>query len=560
MSLIRPGLVALFVCTCAALASAQDVEKVPIQIESGVITKALPFDVTFVLEGDIPGTVQTVVVSFVQLANSSGAVLDCEQPTLQWRRAGTWRRLPGSTAAKFEVPMPRLLVNEYYCLRFSYGPPYRRPTSQELNAFRTQALAALDTALRNLPDPDTITLADVTNLRSALIDTVEAAAGGPVNAPVTSIFNREADPVATRATLIDSLLAPVLQEHLNRRDETLNFWASIAQARLFASAPATPTAATAAQYAAMITAVAAAGTPADRLATRILPDLRNFAVNNAPLEGTEDEPGANGLNMTWDPDVVDQQTARLQRTNTGIDDLDTWLATALTNAAVVKQLGGVAAATPIIAAVKQSAQNTSALLGVAQGQLGRVAQALRDRRGALPNALNDVTQRLLTDAQMLASTVAAFSTRHSWYVSADIGIAYTPVIDEIFPYIGTNIYFRPVNKNAPLSRLGNFAQTFSRRASAMIGITYGNNDLQKTNQRAPLFGSSFLLVGGGLRMTDSIRFASGVLLMKAYDGNPLVTDDTNIESTVFFSLSFDWDVRGTFGALGRAFGFDSATN
>ena len=555
MSTIRLGLLALVVCSCAAGVSAQDVEKVPIQIESGVLKKAMPFDIPFVFEGDIPTTVDTMTASFALLSSAPDAILDCENIQLDWKRAGTWRRIPGSTATKFEVPMPSLVVNQYYCLRFSYGPPFRRPSAQELTAFRARALGVLDKFLQSLPDPTAITLSDVTNLRLALIDAVESVSGAPVTAPATSIFNRDADPVTMRATFIDSVLQPVLQEHENRKNQTSNFFGTRDAAR----GPTAAQAATNGQYA-MLMAAATAGTAADRIATRILPELRNFAYNNAILEGTEDAPGPGDLRTTWDPDVVDQRILRLRRTITALDDLAAFLS-GPPNAAVVKQLGGAAVATPIITSVLTAARNTSQLLQqVGERQLRAVADALRNRRSALTTVLDDVSQRLLTDVSMLATTIAAFSTRHSWYVSADIGIAYTPVIDEIFPYIGTNIYFRPVNKNAPLSRLGNFRQTFSRRASALIGITYGSNELQKANQRQPLFSNQFLLVGGGLRMTDSIRLASGVLLMKAYDGNPLVNDDTNIESTFFTSLSFDWDVKGTFGALGRAFGFDSATN
>ena len=382
----------------ASNGGASDLVRVPVQLASGVFERRLPFGVPFVFEGDIPETIQMVSVNYVRLSNPPTVLSDCDAPKLDWKRGGIWRRLPGSAAAKFEVPMPRLQVDDYYCLRFSYGPPYRRPSPQELNAFRAQALDALDKALRNLPDVTSMTTADVDSLRSVLIDTVEVVAGGSVNTPETSIFNRDADLVSMRAVLIDSVLQPVLQEHENRKNQANNFFATRDAAR----GPMAAQAATDGQYA-MLTEAATSRTPADRIATRILPELRKFAYDSAALEGTEDDLGPGNPRTTWDPDIVDSRIVRLRRTIAALDDLVAFLS-GPPNAAIVKQLGGAAVATPIIANVLSAAQNTSTLLQLGERQLGVVAQALRNRRSALASVLDDVTQRLQTDVRMSATT------------------------------------------------------------------------------------------------------------------------------------------------------------
>jgi hypothetical protein len=134
----------------------------------------------------------------------------------------------------------------------------------------------------------------------------------------------------------------------------------------------------------------------------------------------------------------------------------------------------------------------------------------------------------------------------------DAGLAYGWDINEAFGYLGTNIYFRPVNKDAPLQNFGSFKQSFSRRASALIGLTV-TGQVEETDRREALLGGRLLVLGGGLRMTDSIRFSGGALVFKAVDPNPLVTE-RRVEISPFVSMSFDIDVVGTLGDLGRAFG------
>jgi hypothetical protein len=157
------------------------------------------------------------------------------------------------------------------------------------------------------------------------------------------------------------------------------------------------------------------------------------------------------------------------------------------------------------------------------------------------NELGDDVEQKVT---LVATTVGNFATRHAWYIGADIGLALVPKMEATTPYIDTNIYFRPVNKNAPLS---GETDSFSRRASAMVGITVGA-DLGNS-KRLNLFDGRMLLVGGGVRINDSLRFTGGVVLFRAVDPNPFI-DNPRINFTWFISGSVDWDVKGTFTSMG----------
>ena len=545
MTSIRIALIAALVCTCATRAFGQEMEKVTVTLESGVFGTRLPFDVPILVEGTIATTVEVVSASYALLPNEPEALLDCEDTSLVWRRGGTWRRQQGSMATTFQLTLPRLQANRYYCINFSYGPPYRNPQPRELAAFRAAALTAIDLAMRPVTSPERFDLGMATRLRLALIDAIERASGGAaVDVPSTSIFSREMDPARARDAFIDGFLQPLLSLQENRANQIQTFRNFLAAARKEAgSIPRV-------DYDRLIAAAGAgaAASSADREARAALTSLRDFAFGGTALPGLEEDV-RDAVDATWDPTAIDSRIQRLSRTESSLALLDTWLA-GLTPAQLKSADPGGGQTRD---ALRKSLANTQGLLGVMRSALATIVGVLSQRTAALAKAVDDLTLRLLMDVRILASTVGNFSTRHSWYISADLGLAYAPVIDEIFPYLGTNIYFRPVNKAAPLSSLGGFGQTFTRRASAMIGITFGNSDITEANRRAPLFNSQYLLLGGGFRMTDAIRLASGILVMKASDPNPLVTDRQNIEATWFISFSFDWDVRGTFT---KAFGFN----
>jgi hypothetical protein len=135
-------------------------------------------------------------------------------------------------------------------------------------------------------------------------------------------------------------------------------------------------------------------------------------------------------------------------------------------------------------------------------------------------------------------------TSRNSHVSADAGLLYANVIETGALYLGTNIYFRPVNPRAPLSERG----SLSRRLSITFGFTVTSIADEDNRTRSDLFAHQSLVLGAGIRVTRVIRAGGGVLLFKEADPNPLVTK-TSATTTPYISFSFDVDVGSMFARL-----------
>jgi hypothetical protein len=142
----------------------------------------------------------------------------------------------------------------------------------------------------------------------------------------------------------------------------------------------------------------------------------------------------------------------------------------------------------------------------------------------------------------LGSSVLGADLVRSVYVSLDAGIAYPWRLENMVFYAGTNIYFRPINKAAPLR----YKETFLHRFALTIGVTTTVKDdsrraidLRPTQDNTQT--SNSLLIGGGLRVTPSIRIGGGVLVFKESDPNPTIKQ-TSVTATPYIGLAADVDV------------------
>ncbi len=152
-----------------------------------------------------------------------------------------------------------------------------------------------------------------------------------------------------------------------------------------------------------------------------------------------------------------------------------------------------------------------------------------------------------------------YATRINWYVSGDVGISYIPFGTDFSPemslYVASSFNLFPINREirygliASSKRYG-FWNSIRKNTSILLGVTLNNDDLTNTN-RKPLwksFGSPML--GVGLRISDGIRLSSGVVMFQRKDEEPLV-EDYDLKSYWYWSLSFDIDVGGALGYLGK---------
>lgn len=145
------------------------------------------------------------------------------------------------------------------------------------------------------------------------------------------------------------------------------------------------------------------------------------------------------------------------------------------------------------------------------------------------------------------SLTSSMTTRASWYSSADVGILYAYQQKEFVPFIGLNVYFRPIDKNIPFERLraakkqrGENGSLFWYRFSAVVGLTFGGltkNDDPKFNI---IFGRG-IITGVGYRLYESLKLNAGVLWFNQKDINPLVNQYT-LKPTPYISLSLDWNL------------------
>ena len=191
------------------------------------------------------------------------------------------------------------------------------------------------------------------------------------------------------------------------------------------------------------------------------------------------------------------------------------------------------------------------------GTLAGVCQNLEGQLAARAQGLDAVTREVEVAAASVivadGSTSGNFATQQRNYISADAGFVWAPELDELVPYLGTNIYFRPVNKNAPLSTLGGFGKTFSRRFALTFALTASSisDDSEAAGMmRDDLFASQSLLVGAGLRVTDSMRLGAGAIVFKRDDPSPLI-DNPELNFSYYLTFSFDMDVVSLFS---RTFG------
>jgi hypothetical protein len=141
--------------------------------------------------------------------------------------------------------------------------------------------------------------------------------------------------------------------------------------------------------------------------------------------------------------------------------------------------------------------------------------------------------------------VADGETPRNIYVSADAGLLYGIDIETAALYIGSNVYFRPVNKRAPLGVKGSFL----RRAAMTVGFTVTSIADDDNRTRSDMFGHQSLVLGGGLRLTQSLRAGAGALVFRERDRNPLISR-TSVATSPYVSLSFDLNVGAMFERMG----------
>ncbi len=537
---------------------------------SGTFSSVLPFDVPLRICADVPEGTTRASVTYAATPRRQGP-LDVDPdsctirtPGVQWGPAYT--RVPTGAAVRWLVG--RLDAERYYafCFRFE-----KQATPAEQQAFAKAARQALEAGIARL-DTASLTAAQTQTICEELGTRLLAAAGADELVTKGTVFDCDPAQVGAFATKVNR--GPLEKQRL-------------ARLILLGDATASPFPVPALsdmqnQLAAALTAIQ--GEPA--LAALLADDERLAAIDTAAAARAQSlcagcpslvgpaatpasrlalgedatQPPAPPLTSTLDPaqaTAMAQGYAALAKNLADLERLVTWA------------IGPQAPAT-LTTALSSAERSALALLvppadtgplALASGRATtlaeasrRVAAALAARTQGIDALADELTVVASTMLLADASTLGNFTTSQKSYVSLDAGMSWAPALEQVVPYLGTNIYFRPVNRNAPLASLGNFGQTFSRRFSLSFGVTASsiadNGSGNGGAARDDLFGSQSLLLGAGLRITDAMRLGAGAIVFEQKDPSPLI-DEEKLNTSYYLSLSFDVDVVRLFS---RTFG------
>jgi hypothetical protein len=160
-------------------------------------------------------------------------------------------------------------------------------------------------------------------------------------------------------------------------------------------------------------------------------------------------------------------------------------------------------------------------------------------------------------------------TKGGSLVSTDLGIANIVIRDnynklKYIPklYLGLNIFFRPVDRNASLKYLPaskkaandkfhnhtdsvddnlSATRTILQHLSLSVGVTFGTMDVRYFDN---LFNGMSLVIGPSYRFARAFRITSGVALLKRVNPNPLLTTEV-VTAGFYASFSVDFDFLST---------------
>jgi hypothetical protein len=544
---------------------------VEVDLNGQTFTRVLPFDVPFILTGAVPQGVTSFEVRCWKLrtdnGKESGKPILVDSNRLQVKPDGdcwdggalVWRNAidPAAPNPKFRLLAPRLDAEEYYQFKFSFE---KKVTAQEAEAFAQKVQGIVDASLwgdpevaPELPLSGDLTVPEINAIVAQLIHALQQVTGADRFPEPGTIFNKDTPFEAVR-NHFNQLLQPVRNAQAqivaadgDYQDEVANLNASLEAMR---SAPALLRLRDA--LAARAAAEASVQPQADEVRAAL-------AVGNAPVLTRKDRLSAAALAAfvaNAEPYYADA-AAKMAK----LRDL-------LANKLVGEGGAPQPFLAPLVAAGKLTQEDLTGLVasGQLRGQVGSVYRALSRTGGILTNRLQPLLATRLQAVAAMAlqnktqvqdmliiagSTTGSFETQNRNYISADTGVACAPQLSSCSTYVGTNIYFRPINKAAPLSQFGGFFKTLDRRVSATIGLTVqGIGDDGKT--REDLFNTQSLVVGLGVRLTNSVRLTAGSIVFKSLSPNPLNTDK-KLTTTYFFSLSFDIDVVPTLKGIGGLF-------
>lgn len=537
-----------------------------------IVNGTLPFDVPFIIWGEVDRTMTddiehaevTLLSAEFKSLDSCSSIAEKDYRLLAKAKVAKWtdtdftdrgEAVPTDPVVRerhqFEMLIRPLEPRRLYCFRFQVSPGKQISTSQQRTLIAA-ILPAYQAFLRNLGLFKELGASEVEDLRQSLSRAMLAAVPlRGVTARRNSVFDPEANPadVAPRFTLA---MADVITHHQRAVEKLESLQAFKPKSRneedlegflWWARAPALRTRLQGAAAGSPLAAVNDVALLGDEDIKRVMIGLPRGGPDEivSDLWQVDRSIPASGEFEADDPcPAVEPLATRCAR----IDTL-----ARLLSAAATALHGGPPPPPP--ASRKTPLMTTAELAGAIESSAGdlrdrkvnllEVQHAINQRHSAMVRHIADLETLVPTSFDSVVTTDGDLATRRRWYMSADTGLAVGVSINEVLPYAGTNLYFRPVNTEAPPGK-------FLTRFSALVGFTWTDNIL-KEGERASLYGTSVSLVlGAGLRLTEILKVSGGVLMFKGVDPNPTI-QDTRLEVSPFVSISGDFDVAKLLGGL-----------
>jgi hypothetical protein len=553
---------------CAQTAEDTGFAEVIFKTPSGTFDRILPFDVPVRICADVAAGTTTARVKYAANLRRRGPV-DVEPDTCAIKTPGVewgteYARAPVGTSARWVVD--RLEARRYYVFCFTFE---KAVTPEELAAFRTVARRAIDQGAARIGTA-TLTPAETkdlcTDLRTRLLEVTAADRILDDRGTLFACDDRQMPAFAAKVTR--GVVEPQRRVQVNLEGRPAQGLLPASPSlvsrqndfeRELAALQADPAMRALGDVLERQAAVdAATGARLKSLCPDCLGLIGPTAAGAASLAHGGDPTAAAPppLTLAAEPAQARAMAASYQATAKTLDGLLAVLqwTTGPDGAAVAAglaedQRASLAAAARDGGAPARARALAATLAGTCQNLEGQLAA----RAQGLDAVVEDVQVAAASVIVADGSTSGNFATQQRNYISADAGFVWAPELDELVPYLGTNLYFRPVNKNAPLATLGGFGETFTRRFALTFALTASSisddGDAAGT-MRDDLFASQSLLVGAGLRVTDSMRLGAGAIVFKRDDPSPLI-DDPELNFSYYLAFSFDMDVVSLFS---RTFG------
>ena len=480
--------------------------KVGVSLEDMTFVRRLPFDVPFYITGTAVNNATGIELIVYQVGSKAvltstvrhlNATSDCVAAESQPLRSVAQSSWSGTAGGAFTMLVDAIEPQRYYAFCFALtGPVPETEINKPVRGFLVQAT---ELVLGRREDKD-LPLALAQNFHDRLAEEIKrlgAARRVPADIPKGNIFREETS--VGRGSRMFDLVAALVDPYQEM------------------TSPQT-------QYVEKAKELATSVAETRKTAKDLLPEsvIELLPIDPPALPRREDaieNPGRF-------PDASFDFSAATKA-----------LTGALTNAEKAKNTDAVAAIRNISRLV--SAMHDHAML------YGSLYEQLRAAAGAV---IGQVALEAREVKVAFGSSVLTQDMNRNAYVSLDTGIAYAWDLENMVFYAGTNIYFRPINKNASLRLKGNFFRRFALTVGVTTSVKDERRRAEDLRPSTTAGQTNSLLLGAGIRLTPSLRVGGGALIFKELDPNPLITEKS-VAATPYVSFSLDINM----GALLKGF-------